>query len=129
MGKRSRTRESSVYVRPNADLSWIARSTAPVRPFVVSLLPVEDLRRYHPLGAARSVKVVTGHAVQPLRVARPGRPPRVHPQNVPSGLAFAVPRKTVICIRRKRRREVLFAKNVRRGSGSRRRNFWSDIRC
>lgn len=49
----------------------------------------------------------------------------------PAGVSFAVPREVAVCVRRKQRREVLFAKR-RTGKGARarrRRNAWSDISC
>lgn len=44
---------------------------------------------------------------------------------------FAQARKTIICLKRKVRREVLFAfKRTRRGAGSpKRRNEWSNVQC
>lgn len=53
-------------------------------------------------------------------------------RSVPSTIAFAKPTGVAVCVRRKTRREVLFAKN-RTGKGARafrrRRNHWSDVRC
>lgn len=48
-----------------------------------------------------------------------------------STLRFQDPKLVAICVRRKQRKEVLFAKRkTRKGAGSRKhRNFWSDIKC
>lgn len=53
-------------------------------------------------------------------------------QNVlPARVRFDVPEKVAKCVRRKERREVLFAKRkTRKGAGSRRRrDWWSDVSC
>lgn len=139
-GRRRRTIDQ--YDQLNAMPSVIARKYPvesyffePYRPIrSISLLPTEDLRAYHPLATARPVRVVSGAAVQPLRVAAPASTARRAGLYAPPGLSphlkFAVPSKTIVCIRRARRREVLFAKRKFGGSGGRRRrNFWSDIRC
>lgn len=44
-------------------------------------------------------------------------------------VAFATPDTVGICVRRKERREVLFAKRRFGGSGRRRRTWRSDIKC
>lgn len=46
-------------------------------------------------------------------------------------LAFALPKRVLVCVRRKQRREVLFAKKrTGRGSRSRKRfNVYSQVRC
>lgn len=155
MARRGGRSNTSGYVRRSAISPVIASSAA--TPFNIpfaprlSLVPVEDLRRYHPLGPARSVKVTSGHAVGPVVV---GNKPRIrgryimentssgvsrwlgassaktsHYGKLPSQLAFAVPGKTIVCVRRKRRREVLFAKRKAHGAGRRRRNQWSNIAC
>lgn len=48
----------------------------------------------------------------------------------PEAFRFAQPDNTLVCIRRKSRREVLFAKRKRgRGGSRRRRTPYSDVRC
>lgn len=58
--------------------------------------------------------------------------PALHPVRMLSHVAFEVPKRTVVCVRRKVRREVMFAKR-RTGKGSsrsyRHRSQWSDVRC
>lgn len=71
------------------------------------------------------------------RLAPPRAMPRAAARLVPSRrrlsswLHFAIPDRVAICVRRKIRREVLFAnKLTRRGAGgSKRRNEWSAISC
>lgn len=43
--------------------------------------------------------------------------------------AFVNPRLVAICVRRRRRREVLHALKRTNGQGARRRNVWSNVRC
>lgn len=89
---------------------------------------VEDRRRFHPLRTLRpagALKRSSRRIVLPPASNLPGRFP-------PTGLSFAVPRKVAICVRRKTRREVLFALKKRgKGSGARRRrrNRFSSISC
>lgn len=86
---------------------------------------LEDRRRFHPLGALRPVAAVSRSARR-LRITpkRAGFFPE-------PGLSFSVPREVALCVRRKERREVIFAKR-KGGKGARsrrRRNRWSDVRC
>jgi len=53
--------------------------------------------------------------------------------DVPDAVRFAVPSEVAVCVRRKRRKEVLFARR-KAGFGSRRRKVWkwsefSHVRC
>lgn len=109
-----------------------------------SLLDIEDRRRWDPEGEiapARSVRgpsfvsevypssFTYGGALKknvPLR-GRPFRSPFLNT----SRFEFDRRRNPVVCVRRKQRREVLFAKR-RTGKGSkspRHRNYWSDVEC
>jgi len=97
-----------------------------------ALSMIEDNRRFHPLGLARPPR---GLFLRPRIVAPPIRRRKVSkavaPFRVPAALGFQLPDKVVRCIRRKSRREVLFALH-RTGKGSRtpkRRNMWSEIHC
>lgn len=95
------------------------------------LTPIEDRRQYHPLNVFRPARTVYGSPVGPLKVARPGRETKAR-FRLPVGIRFDVPAKVAVCVRRKRRKEVLHAlKKVGKGSGGgkRRRNFWSGVQC
>lgn len=99
----------------------------PTPPLVLPSVPsyplteVEDGRSYHPdrgfrdplvtSGTASSHKAVSGRSFQKI--------------------GFDNPEKVIRCARRYARREVLFAKRLhRRGrGGSRRRNYWSNVKC
>lgn len=97
--------------------------TPVVSPFVPSFAwpEVEDGRSFNPdrmfrdplvfSGTASSHKAVSGRSFQKI--------------------GFDNPEKVVRCARRSSRREVIFAKRLqRRGrGGSRRRNYWSDVKC
>lgn len=94
------------------------------------LTPVEDRRQYHPLNVFRPARTVFGSKVGPLRVARPSA--GATRKRLPIGVRFDVPAQVAVCVRRKRRKEVLHAlKRVGKGSGGgkRRRNFWSGVQC
>lgn len=101
----------------------------------VNLTLFEDRRTFHPAGPYRpafSVPRISARVVVPRISARPGlvgakaRTPKLYQ------LSFQVPAKVALCVRRKRRKEVLHAKGVA-GSKKRmrapRRNYWSSISC
>lgn len=97
----------------------------------VNLLLFEDRRSFHPLGRVRPAFSVprSGARLQARggkRRLQAPRTPDIHP-----GLSFAVPDKVILCVRRKRRREVMFAirKAGKRGQRRPRRNYWSSVSC
>lgn len=70
---------------------------------------------------------------RPPHTARPGAS-RVQARPYPytmNTLGFQEPKMVAICVRRKQRREVIFAKRKhKKGSGgAKHRNFWSAISC
>lgn len=128
------------------------RRRARVLPYHFSLTEIEDHRRYDhdpnrhldPLPSPRPARTrqryhtvfgeAADHRVQ-LPRALPGYGGMFHVRQVLSD-RFSFPRKTVVCVRRKARRSVLFALSRigRRGKGAKplRRARWSEssyIRC
>ena len=100
------------------------------RPSVASLSPlteIEDRRTYHPLFDDRPARTVEGTPVRPHRVTKSKY------SRLPFGLQFAQPNRTLVCVRRKQRQEVLHAlKRTGRGGSSRRhkrRNHYSGVQC
>lgn len=93
------------------------------------ILSIEDRRRFEPVDTFpkgkfhRSARLVV-HPNKNNKSAAKG--------TVPSRVKFAVPREVAMCVRRKQRREILFAMR-RTGKGSRakrrRRTFYSNISC
>lgn len=91
------------------------------------LTEIEDRRSFHPDAFFRSALDTEGRNVNPKARHKPGPFSRI---DFP---AFDTPsRQVAVCIRRKTRREVIFAKK-KRGKGARarrrRRNYYSNIRC
>lgn len=91
---------------------------------------LEDRRRFHPMRSLRPAAALRRSSRRLLVSQSPtsnlaGRFP-------PTGLSFAAPRKVAVCVRRKTRREVIFAMR-KRGKGAasrkRRRNGFSQIGC
>lgn len=82
--------------------------------------PVSDLRRFYPSDIMRPAHAFKREAAQ--LVAR-GK----------SRVGFRIPGNVALCLRRKARREVLFAFGLTRksgkGGGKRRRNEYSGVRC
>lgn len=132
MGRRSRRRVSeSQPLAPDAfsPPRTLTPRVVQVRP-VADLRQVEDRRAYHPLGPMRPPKAWSGHAVTPVK---PKTTHKKFQRQLPFGLQFAAPKETLVCVRRKRRKEVLHAlKKTGKGAGRRkkpRRNFYSWISC
>lgn len=93
------------------------------------LTDIADRREYHPLKDFRPSLSLSGAAAD---VNVNERSPRGGRFSMPAlKYAFVTPHKVAVCSRRQVRREVLFAKRrTRKGAGgSRRRNFWSDVKC
>lgn len=106
----------------------------PVSPVFVPVAPrprlrfptstFEDRRQWHPERAARPA------LSSPRSAARLVARGHVRDQTK-AIVAFAAPDRVAVCVRRRRRREVLFARGVggRRGLRSPRRSFYSGISC
>lgn len=146
MSKKHRKRRNAVLEPHNRPLTL--GLITPPKPVV--LRPIEDRRLYHPLGPVRPARQLTGHPVKPnlikvtrkkvmrskwhspLGIVGKGRSLAIV-GGVPSRIRFAVPAKTVICVKRKVRTEVLHAfKKTGRGVSRKRhsrRNFHSAISC
>lgn len=89
---------------------------------LVDLTPVQDLRRFHPLGDVRARVDAIGRKADARRLTNKAM----------THIGFDRPYFLATCIRRRERREVLFAKKrTRKGAGARRRrqNFFSKVRC
>lgn len=119
--KSSGTRDSSLSLTPSLR-SRPARLYADLSQ--VQNFPLSDL--FEPVRPARMFSGVTAT----VGVADTPKKPKGRSQ-VPFRLAFEAPAETVVCVRRSRRKEVLFAKNKagKRGQRRPRRTAWSDVKC
>lgn len=137
MSRRSRRRSErrdAIFQHPPRRSLTVRLSLPHVVPDRLDLLPVEDRRTYHPEKFFRPARMIWGHPVGPVRPSeskrRPGRswlPGAISPR-----LKFADVQRTIICVRRKRRKEVLHAlRKTGKGRGRRRPhfNFYSKISC
>lgn len=126
-GGRSRQRDRSPIASENELLPSELQDFYSSSSLLLSLL--EDRRTFHP-DPIRPPRSFLNSDVR--LVASRARARRLAPSSwQPAGVRFAVPARVWMCVRRKRRREVIFAKRLmRRGAGSgRRRSFWSDVFC
>lgn len=116
------------------------------RPFVthtapkLNLRPVEDRRTWHPQGKKRPAASLDAprHRLvvssKPLSHPAPSRraKPSVARATLPHTVQFAAPARVLICIRRKKRKEVLFAKKLT-GKGARarrhRQSEYTGVKC
>lgn len=125
--RRSNAQRDSFPISRSADLRGLL-VRRPVR--LLPLRPIEDRRTYHPLRAFRPAQSLGRRDAARVVLERPRQRPgrSFFPIDV---FKFAVPRKVAICVRRKERRETLFAKKLTRsGAGApKRRNYWSAISC
>lgn len=78
---------------------------------------IEDRRLFRP---DRSLLLTSGGRIATREVHRPRVTVRARKNVLPHRIQFVDPRRTIVCRRRKRRREVLFAMK-RTGKGARRR--------
>lgn len=89
---------------------------------------IEDRRTYHPLEYFRPARTTNGGNAGPVRVT-----PQKSKSNPFLANTLSFPNENVlICVRRKTRKEVLFAKKkTGRGSsrGRKRKNWYSNIGC
>lgn len=124
-------RRSSSSVIAGRPVSTPDLSLTRVRSLSTVLREVEDRRTFHPMGRLRPPLSVLERSA--ARVIAPrGRGAVTSQSAPPSSLGFAVPVKVAICVRRKQRREVIFAIGAggsRRVSKQRRRTEWSDVHC
>lgn len=155
MGKRHRStgrdrgQNQSSYDDLETELLAPRRAVSPLRPggAVRRFRDIEDRRNWAPAGPAEKPRVagreVAGRKARIVHAATSTRPPR-RPVGNPLGrwhvnvqpvthetFRFADARRTVICLKRKVRAQVLHAlKRTRSGKGSpKKRTPWSDIKC
>lgn len=106
------------------------------------LRQVEDRRSFHPEAANRPALSLAGTPAVITVKSRPRPKPAtrsaraqvnrfgsVQPSQTKAALTFAAPAATVVCIRRQRRKEVLFAKGKTSSRSHRRRSWLSKISC
>lgn len=135
MARRRRRKEPD-----RRDTTWIANEFSlprPSRPLVVALpdtgplIEFEDRRRWHPEMDEFRPAVVVPMSSAGLVVPTSRRRQLRARQAVPRGLSFRTPKAVVICVRRKRRKEVMFASGRagKRGQRKPRRSEWSSISC
>lgn len=117
--------------------SFIKQNTYKLAPPIVPNPPkplkiLEDRRTFHP---EKHVEPKRTDGARPRQVLRAERSPSIsRPHAAPHlspRIGLAQPSKVAMCIRRKTRREVIFAKQkTRKGAAARRtRNQWSDLSC
>lgn len=112
------------------DSTAIASSQLRSRPKMVSPLTlIEDRRSYDFEPATRPARLFSGSVASMVATPKIIKGKIRNPASVPYQIAFAAPRETLICVRRKMRREVLHALR-RKGKGGRgRRGKWSNVKC
>lgn len=114
---------------------FIKKSSVIPGPLVTPLLPkpltqLEDRRAFHPERSGRPAGAVQRSNGRLVIPAAPS--PKTHQRaRLPVSVGFAVPEKVALCVRRRTRKEVLFAKRLtaKGARGNRRRNQWSDVKC
>lgn len=104
----------------------------PVTP-KTNLQPIQDRRTWHP-DKHRSLQATDGrkHRLKVAARTLAGKAQLSRPQgHLTHRIGFEAPKKLLLCIRRARRRAVLFAmKKTGKGARSRKhRNQWSNIQC
>lgn len=131
MARRGRRRNHTILpdaIAPGSlDESLFGDLTPSSQPDLVS---IEDHRRFNPdLDWGSTLHTIDARRIEPLQVARPSKLLRNALRYPHHRVRFAAPAKTIVCVRRKQRREVFFAKNLKRGRGGGRRTKWSSVQC
>lgn len=133
-------KSKSTYSTSRRDTFVIARPRLPValpRSRVSPLILFEDRRRFHPSGIFAPAKTLHGSLRFNLKdrhyaTVKPS-PFNSFPRRsqTKAALAFHAPNRVLVCVRRRRRKEVLFAqrKTGRLGQRRPRRNLYSSISC
>lgn len=126
-----RSSRSARRDRRNAEAYDFATPT-PRRVASISISPIRRPVRVTPrLQFVEDRRLWTPHREYPVRKTN-GVPVRRFTQ-VRSGrrdfIAFPSPSRVALCVRRKIRRQVLHAFKKTNGSGPRRRNTWSGVKC
>jgi len=134
MARRRREQRDAPVIAPDSSSGLFSpvRLVPYLPPPRTALQDLSDGREWHPLQKARPAPAINVNArriMAPPLADRFGKAIRAwHGRSN----AFAVPKQVAPCIRRKQRREVMFAYK-RTGKGSRafhrKRNQWSNIKC
>lgn len=135
MARRRSRKSRNSNIHAQRDVPSIARGFNPL--LDLSPIPrsgrllklIEDRRTYHPSGPVRPARSPRrwNHVLQerPSRRSSRSRP-------MLGQISFRGPESILVCVRRQRRREVIFAKSLR-GKGSRsrtrKRSYYSQIGC
>lgn len=95
-------------------------------PSVSRLRVYEDRRLWHPDGLARPARSFDRATTLKMGPAKPSRP-----WQLPSAVNFTAPSRVVLCVRRKIRKQVMFAKHKAGRGGQRppRWSYWSSVNC
>lgn len=127
-GRKRGQREASAFSTGSAVLP-----SPVVRLALSSLQPlfqqVQDRRSFHPQGTARPPLKVSGKRTRIDVRRKPGARASMRPGL--SSLSFQDPERVLVCVRRRTRRQVLFAKRKtwKGARGRRARNAWSRVSC
>lgn len=130
MAKRTRSRTTQLPKRPRVlPTNAIPRMRSLPR-LVAPLSTYEDRRTYHPISRAFRPAFSIPRASRIIKAVEPKAVRRFSAQTKAT-LAFADPRRVLVCLRRRARKEVLLALGKGGGGSKRkpRRNHLSEITC
>lgn len=133
MARRRSRSKGSQHLSRSVDRSALGVAApyklGPVDPLGSRLLEIQDRRTWHPIGFLRPPAAFERSAARQVVKSKPN----ALRNDISSRIGFAVPKKVLICVRRKQRKEVLHALGKTGGgarvSRRRRRNSWSDVDC
>lgn len=111
---------------PLESLTVRLRSRAPIG---TTLSAIDDMRSFDFEPATRPARLFSGATASVNVTQSPKK--QIGRGRVPYQIAFQAPAETLVCVRRYRRREVLFAKKKTGKGGQRRprRSKWSGTKC
>lgn len=112
------------------DVLNVGASLEPLAPPVRPLADVSDSRRFWFSRPAKAPLTMRGRSHQLVIKKTPPGALLAARSRLSRFVGFAAPARIAVCIRRRARREVLFAKGKTwKVTGHRRRNQWSGVHC
>jgi len=126
--KRQRTRDIPTIASDTLS-SLLQPEYVAVRSVSSWLQDIDDRRMFHPLDEFRPAKSVMYRDATQLVVPNVNKPQKQSNllSSLPASVQFNAPHSVALCVRRKRRREVLFARGVGGGRQWKRRARWSEF--
>lgn len=140
-GKKNRTRDTFDISNAPAlrfEKRPVAHRGSPKSDFSESdILKMDDRRRYHPEGGRRPTNSIRRESRHLIAVPNRSNPTKTKPYRTfsysqtvfnepPARVSYKIPSEVTVCVRRSRRRQVMFAKN-KAGKAGQKKPHWNSL--